>query len=161
MRWIHPTKKMISINLIGVGAVTANIRQKMNAVGGDRMGVDKLTRAAASTLLQEMKERIHQRGEDSTGYQIGTYSDSYMYTRRKKNRGSDRKVIGSLTGKMENSFIIDATAKGYALGFTNEEDFKKSQYLEQSQKKEIYKPQITEVEKVNDKVSEFIREELS
>lgn len=153
---------MISINLIGVGAVAANIRSKLNAVGGDHIGQDKLTRAAASTLLQEMKHRIHQRGEDSTGHQIGEYSKPYIRTRTKKyHRTGDPKVIASLTGKMENSFVIGATTKGYALGFTNEEDFNKSQYVEHTYKKDIYKPQDSEITLVNNAVNEFIKEELS
>lgn len=152
---------MISINFIGVGAVAERIRSKINAAGGDNIGRDKLTRAAASTLLQEMKVRIHERGEDSTGHQIGNYSPGYIRTRIKKNRGSSTKVIGSLTGKMELDFSIGATTKGYALGFTNDEDYKKSQHLEERYKKDIYKPQDREIGELNKQVGEFITEVFS
>jgi hypothetical protein len=153
---------MISINFIGVGAVSAKLRARINSIGGDAIGKDKLLRGAASTLLGNMKHRIHQEGKDSDGNQIGTYTPSYLKRRQGKpfNRTADPNVILSLTGKMENNFIIGATANGYGLGFTNEKDFQKSQWCEETYGKPIYKPTVQEVTDVQKNVEDFVNENL-
>lgn len=186
MRRLYPpttTKEMISINLIGVGATLARIKKKINDAGADAIAKEKLLRGVAGTLLADMKRRIHQDGRDSDGNAIGTYTPSYIkyrqfgykgtnFTRGKKkgqdrgdlnkkpNRSADPKVILSLTGKMENTFVIGATSTGYALGFTNDKDFQKSKWCEQTYNKPIYKPMIQEVDRVQSNALEYVRQQL-
>ena len=58
---------------------------------------DLYLRPVAIEMIPIMAERIHERGEDSNGEQIGTYSKKYMEVRKEFGRGSDTKVIASLT----------------------------------------------------------------
>jgi hypothetical protein len=130
-------------------------------------------RELATTMIAEVRERIHEKGLDSTGGKIGTYTPGYMkertgnfgnatrYSRGKNkdapkdagvftkgankgqprpryNRTSDTMVVASLTRQMENDFKVVATDKGYGLGYSNEENYNKSQYVEATYDKAIF-----------------------
>lgn len=110
--------------------------------------IDKMTRIQASTLLAVMRIRIHQDGIDSQGYPIGIYSPNYLKYRIEHNRGSDPKVILSLTRSMENSMELYPVEHGTGIGFSTRENWKKSKICEQIYKKRIYAPTIQEREMV-------------
>ena len=56
------------------------------------------------------------------------------------NRGSDPKVIISLTRKLENSYTaVAAGEKGYGISFLDQEDYNKSQWVEETYDKPIFK----------------------
>lgn len=104
-------------------------------------GQQNLMRTIAVSMLPVIHDRIHVQGLDANGSPIGTYSPGYVkYTRKKYNRGSDPKVILSLTRQMEQDFVSGpiATQNGYGLGFKNQANYDKSQYVEQTYKKKIY-----------------------
>jgi hypothetical protein len=95
-----------------------------------------VSRAVATALMPEIRERIHERGENSNGQQIGTYSNSYLRLReRKYNRTSDRDVVASLTRQLENSYVLAPQQKSYTienLGNKIPNDTKtKTDYLEE------------------------------
>lgn len=135
---------------------------------------DQVMRAVATNARAAMKRRIHIDGKDSEGKAIGKYSDAYMKLRTgnysnakrktkkkdagqftkgknvgkprpKYNRGSDTKVIASLTREMENDMVVVASQKGYGIGYLNAENFKKVGFLEHTYKKGIF--QLTPDEK--------------
>lgn len=54
------------------------------------------------------------------------------------NRTADTKVVVSLTRQMENDFKVVATDQGYGLGYSNEENFKKAGYVEETYGEEIF-----------------------
>ena len=102
-------------------------------------GQGNLLRALTVSMLPVVHDRIHERGEDAAGGQIGTYSPSYLkYTRPKYNRSNDPKVILSLTRQMENDFSAVAESDRYGLGFKNPLNFDKATWLEGTYKKKIY-----------------------
>jgi len=69
-------------------------------------------------LIPMITERIHERGMDADGRQIGTYSPAYLkYARKKAKRGPSPTVIVSLTRKLENSWAAVPTKNGYGIGF--------------------------------------------
>lgn len=86
--------------------------------------------AAASGVLAQVSYRIHTEGKRSNGSDIGSYSNSYMRTRVKNNRGSDRRVILSLTRQMENDFTVVSQGEATGLGFNNRTNFEKATYME-------------------------------
>lgn len=58
--------------------------------------------------------------------------------RPKYNRSSDNRVIISLTRQMENDFKIVATDQGYGLGYSNDENFKKAGWVEETYHEKIF-----------------------
>ena len=60
--------------------VFLNIEKKFNASLSPQ-NIDKLTREIAITTAANMRERIHEFGQDAKGSQIGTYTDEYMKVR--------------------------------------------------------------------------------
>lgn len=101
------TKEMIKISS-NISQVASSLHTRLNEFKGNIQ--DKVTRAVATTMLGEVKDRIHERGEKADGSQIGTYENEYLKRRQKKpyNRTGDSKIIFSLTRKMENEFSVIA-----------------------------------------------------
>lgn len=130
--------------------------------------LDKLSREIGITLAGEMRERIHERGEDSSGAQIGTYTPAYLRTRQQNyGRTADPKVILSLTRQMENDFTTGInnpdptkTPDGYGIGFKNDDDFKKSQWAEENYKKPIYKTTTTEKQFAHTIAEDFVNRQI-
>ena len=152
---------------------------------------DELTALQASTVMAEMRKRIHIEGKDSNDAQIGTYSPAYMKVRTglygdtktaksgvvktagvkskgankgsqraKYQRGSDTKVILSLTRQMEKSMILIPFKNGCGIGYATEESFKKSQWNELTYKKKIFYLTKKEREIAIAKGQEYINETL-
>ena len=106
---------------------------------------DELTRTQAVSLMAVMKDRIHVQGKDSNGNQIGTYTPAYIkYKRLSKGRGTDNKVILSLTRQMESGYQIEAIENGYAICFRTAEDMQKARWCEETYKKPIFAPTAEE-----------------
>lgn len=150
-----PQTKMNILFVSNIKEVTERLIKKLNSISNGGAVQDKMIREVAFTSAAEMRERIHERGQDASGAQIGTYSPSYLRTRVKKyNRTADPRVILSLTRQMENDFTSGAdnteptkTNKGYGIGFKNPVNFQKSQWCEETYGKPIYK--FTSNEKAN------------
>ncbi len=132
------------------------------------INIKELTALQASTIMAEMRKRIHVQGKDSNDTQIGVYTPAYMKVRTglysdakkakkgvksagkatkgankggeraKYQRGSDTKVILSLTRQMESDMVIIPFENGCGIGYTNETNFKKSQYNEKTYRKNIF-----------------------
>lgn len=106
---------------------------------------DELTRTQAVSLMAVMKDRIHVQGKDSNGQQIGTYTPAYIkYKRLSKGRGTDNKVILSLTRQMESGYVPEAIENGYAICFRTAEDMQKARWCEETYKKPIFAPTAEE-----------------
>jgi len=112
------------------------------------LDVDRMTRIQASTLLAVLRNRIHVDGLDSQGTPIGTYSPSYLAYRKDHKRGSDPKVILSLTRSMENSMELYPIENGTGIGFSTRENWQKAKWCEQTYGKLIYAPTLQERELV-------------
>ncbi len=106
---------------------------------------DELTRTQAVSLMAVMKDRIHVQGKDSNGNQIGTYTPAYIkYKRLSKGRGTDNKVILSLTRQMESGYVPEAIENGYAICFRTAEDMQKARWCEKTYDKPIFAPTAEE-----------------
>lgn len=92
---------------------------------------DKMLRTIALDTAATVKVRIHQEGKNSQDSDIGQYSNSYLKVREKNRRGTDKKVILSLTRQMENDFgIVAGSGSKYELGFKNPDNAQKAEWLE-------------------------------
>lgn len=107
--------------------VSANIQRKLERIKDK----EYLLRPVCFDLLELMKVRIHEKGQNSSGSQIGTYNIAYLRERQKKyKRDSSSKIIVSLTRQLENDWSVIATEKGYGIGFKNPFNLKKARWVE-------------------------------
>lgn len=113
--------------------VMANIDQSLKTI----FDPNYLLRPVAIEVLPMITERIHKDGQASDGTQIGTYSNGYLRTREKNNRGKDTKVIVSLTRQLENNWSVLETTNGYGIGFTNPFNADKLRWVEEMKGKVI------------------------
>jgi len=99
---------MITIKT-NISAVMASLAKKMN------MLTDKeyLLRPLAVEMIPVMTERIHQKGMDSKGAQIGTYSEGYMKVRTGQYGNSAKVTRGANKGKTKDS---GTTTRGANVG---------------------------------------------
>lgn len=125
--------------------------------------IDKVTRLQASTVMAVMRDRIHVQGRDSDGNMIGIYTPKYIkYTRNtpKYARGTDGKVILSLTRTMENAWSLFPIEGGTGIGFTTAELLQRSEYCQETYKKDIFAPTAEEYELANKIAADYIKEKL-
>lgn len=166
-----PTPTQTKMNILFVSnikEVTERLIKKLNSISNGGAVQDKMIREVAFTSAAEMRERIHERGQDASGAQIGTYSPQYLRTRVKKyNRTADPRVVLSLTRQMENDFTTGAdnseptkTNKGYGIGFKNPVNFQKSQWCEETYGKPIYRFTTNERANVPVIVKEYINKNV-
>lgn len=140
-----------------MAAVLSALDVKMSEID-----IDKMTRLQATSLLAVMRVRIHQDGIASDGSPIGTYTPAYVkYVRSKKGRGTDNKVILSLTRSMENSMEIYPITGGTGIGFSTKENWQKAKWCEETYGKAIYLPTAQETEMVNAIAEDYISKHLS
>lgn len=95
-------------------------------------------RAAAAAVLPVMRNRIFVEGKRADGSQIGVYKNSYLRTREKNKRGSDTKVILSLTRQLENDLSVINESNGAAIGFKNPEKAEIAVHLEEKYQAHIF-----------------------
>ena len=92
---------------------------------------ESVSRAAATAVMPEIRERIHVDGKNEKGAEIGEYSLSYLKLRQRKyNRTSDSKVVASLTRQLENSYILGVVGKeSYGISVATPLSFDKIKWL--------------------------------
>jgi hypothetical protein len=106
--------------------VLADVMSKVSSLANP----ETVSRAAASAVLPELRDRIHGEGKNENGAQIGTYSLSYLKLRQAKyNRTSDSSVVASLTRQLENSYILGADGKSYGISVATPLSFDKIKWL--------------------------------
>lgn len=117
---------------------------------------DSLLREISTTLLAEMRERIHEKGIKSDGTQIGTYSSDYLAFRIEQGKGSASNVTLFFTGQMQNDWKIVAQSEtAYGLGYSNKLNYDKSVWAEERYGT-IFAPTQDEVEQIETIAAEFI-----
>lgn len=119
---------------------------------------DKPMRAALSTVMAVQKPRIFQQGLDSSGAKIGSYSTdpiSISKNSQARNTGKTyfkggyseyKKAIGKNPGfvnlrntdQMMMDYGILANAGNWGFGFTNTENYDKSQWMQEKYDKDIF-----------------------
>jgi hypothetical protein len=177
--------------------VDSNISHVIRVISDELENIDvkKMTREQASTLMADMRKRIHQQGKASDGSAIGKYSKGYLavrsgvfqnsgkstkgkskgkiknagtHTKGAKqggkrimyNRGNDPKVILSLTRQMESDMILIPIENGTAIGYSNSDNFNKSQWAEKTYKKAIFSATVEEVNTVLEIGQKYINDSL-
>lgn len=92
--------------------------------------VDTLLRSIATSLLPEIRDRIHGEGKKADGSQIGTYTPEYLKRRIKHGKTASPKIILSYTRQMQNDFKVIPLQGSYGLGFSNPDDTNKAEWAQ-------------------------------
>lgn len=121
---------------------------------------DSLLREVSTTLLAEMRDRIHERGIKSDGTQIGTYSNTYLEYRIEQGKGSASNVTLFFTGQMQNDFSVAPVGENaYGLGYSNRLNLEKANWAE-DRFGIIFEPTEQEFQQIEDVAAEFITNTL-
>lgn len=126
--------------------------------------IDKMTRLQASSLMAEMRQRIHVKGLASDESPIGTYTPGYMKTRAKKGRNEGTKVVLSLTRAMENGMVLIPIDHGTGIGYTTSEQLQKARWNDKRtayDSREVFAPTGNEKKMVGDIARAYINEHIS
>lgn len=124
---------------------------------------DTLLRSIAFGMLPLTKKRIHEQGQRATGSPIGEYDNRYLQLRvNKYNRDSDRTIIFSLTGQMENNYkVVAISDKEYGLGFDNSLDANKSVWLADRFGNDIWQLSNSELDAMESIIQQFINDSFA
>lgn len=139
--------------------ITTNISKVLSSLASSfDLLKDKeyLLRPLAVETIPNMKDRIHKQGKatDETG--IGTYSTGYMRVREKNKRGTDTKIIVSLTRQLENDWAVLGTQTGYGIGFNNPVNKDKARWVEENKSKIIFNLSPAEKQYIRERLNELI-----
>jgi hypothetical protein len=144
--------------------VTTNFKQVLTSLGQsieEILNPNYLLRPVATEVLPMMTERIHQEGKDSSGNEIGTYSNGYLKQREKAGRGESKKVIVSLTRQLENNWSVIETPNGYGIGFTNPFNADKLRWVEEQKGKVISNLTTKEIDYAFERINELVADALN
>jgi len=108
-------------------------------------------------------------GKISKGKNKGKLKNAGSYTkgsskgsnRTRYNRGSDTKVILSLTRQMESDLAIVPVDNGYGIGYNNSENYNKAIWNEKRYRKEIFAVSEEEMKVVNQIADKYINEAIN
>jgi hypothetical protein len=115
----------------------------------------------ATSMLATTADRIFTQGKDASNSAIGEYSDGYMKQRKRMNYPSTNKVILQATRQMANDWSVISTGKSLGLGFKNSENANKSEYVESTYKKDIFKHTDQELQEVDLLIGKKIKQLLN
>ena len=141
-----------------IGQVTGAIAERLKVLRDK----EYLLRPVAFGLIDLMTKRIHIDGKASDGGQIGDYNNNYLKQRQRKpyNRTGDKKIIVSLTRKLENDCSVIATDKVYGIGFKNSFNLQKARWVEENKDKKIFNLTADEQAYATDYLNELIQTAL-
>lgn len=140
--------------------VTSNINEVLTKyianIENLQKEVNQITKECAVNALPILRSRVHTDGIKQDGSQIGTYKSSYLRTREKNNRGSDTKVVLSLTRQMESDLSVQAVDNNtFGIGFNNATNSNKAQWMKEKYG-DIYG--LTAEEKIQ--ITDFAKEQF-
>ena len=116
-----------------------------------------LERSIATSMLAVTADRIFDKGKDASNIQIGTYSKGYLKQRRKDGYPSSTKVILQATRQMVNDWSVIQSGKQLGLGFKNSANADKSEWVEATYKKDIFKHTENEKTLINKIVDKEVK----
>jgi len=109
----------------GISNTVVKLTSQMNRI----KSINPLLLKIALMLEQSNRERVHEKGENKDGSQIGSYSAATKKIKSKRRtvkgrgvapaRSNVSKVILSDTRTLENSYEVAPTQNGYDVGFNN------------------------------------------
>lgn len=147
-------------------AMETNLEYTINTISENlsNIDIDQMTRLQASSLMAEMRQRIHTKGLATDGNPIGTYTPGYMRTRQRHGRKEGDKVVLSLTRAMENSMVLIPIENGTGIGYTTAEQLQKAKWNDKRAaygSREIFAPTENERMMVEQIAQSFIEQHMN
>ena len=159
------TDKMLRTCAISVNdLMRKRIHQDGLAADGNAIGTYSPAYMKVRTGDYGNSKRVARGKNKGTLKNAGVFSKglSVLTARPQYNRTSDTKVVASLTRQMENDMKVIALNSGsYGIGYSNIENFKKSQYVESTYDKPIFSLTESEKQAVTDIVKTFLTDAVS
>ena len=118
---------------------------------------NSLERSIATSMLVVTADRIFDKGKDASNLDIGKYSKEYLKQRRKQGYPSSTKVILQATRQMANDWSVIQTGKQLGLGFKNSANADKSEWVEATYEKDIFKHTENEKQAINKLVEKEVK----
>lgn len=147
-------------------AMETNLEYTINTISDSlsNIDIDQMTRLQASSLMAEMRQRIHVKGLATDGNPIGTYTPGYMRVRQRHGRKEEGKVVLSLTRAMENSMVLIPIENGTGIGYTTAEQLQKAKWNDKRAaygSREIFAPTENERKMVEQIAQSFIEQHMN
>lgn len=121
---------------------------------------NKFEVSIATSMLAITSDRIFKQGKDADNTPIGNYSKSYLKKRIKSGYPSSRQVILQATRQMVNDFSVISTGSSLGLGFKNQANAEKSEYVESTYSKDIFKHTKSELDSLQGLIDKGIKKAL-
>ena len=143
-------------------SVYARMRKRVHVDGeaADGSQIGSYTKGYLTVRSGQFQNNRKQRGTGfvKAGKQKGEYTKGAKAGKKRVyyNRGTDRKVILSMTRQMENDMSVIPIPEGYAIGFSNPDNFQKAIWNETRYRKSIWKLSQEELKIVNDVVNDHL-----
>lgn len=115
----------------------------------------------ATNMLAVTADRIFTQGKDASNNAIGIYSLEYMKQRRRMNYPSSSKVILQATRQMANDWSVISAGNVLGLGFKNSANADKSEWVESTYEKEIFKHTNEELKQIDLLIGKKIKQLLN
>ncbi len=115
----------------------------------------------ATNMQAVTADRIFTQGKDASGGQIGLYSAGYIKQRQRDGYPPSRKVVLQATRQMANDWSVISTGNELGLGFKNKANAKKSEWVEDTYKKDIFKHTKEEIKLIDQLIGKKIKQVLN
>lgn len=122
---------------------------------------NKMELAVATSMLAVTSDRIFTQGKDANNSEIGNYSKGYLKQRQKEGYSSSKKVILQATRQMVNDFSVISNSNSLGLGFKNQFNADKSEWVEDTYDKDIFKHTQEEKDTLNKLVDKEVSKILN
>lgn len=157
----EPLLREVAVSMLPV--VRDRIHTQGIASDGSQIGTYSDSYMSVRTGVYKSNSAITKGKDKGKTRNVGVFTkgENKGESRPNFNRTADSKVILSLTRQMESDFSVQATEKGYGLGFNNSLNFDKSQWVEATYKKPIYPLTSSEKEQVIEIASTFTNNRLN
>jgi hypothetical protein len=150
-------------------AVLPELKKRVHVQGKDSSGSQIGTYSKSYMVLRtgayQNAKRVSKGSNKGKLKDAGTFTDrtgedKVGKPRPKYNRTSDTKVVASLTRQMENDLSVMPAGQGYGIGYNNPFNYQKSQWVEETYKKDIWELTKEEKELAIHVANEFVKQTL-
>lgn len=127
--------------------IETNLGEVLNDLSARLTSVEtnRLTRIQATTLMAEIRQRVHVRGQAADGRDIGTYSPRFLPVRQRWHRTEGSRVVVSLSRAMENAMVIIPLSDGTGIGYATARELEKARHAERYWGRPLFRPSEEEL----------------
>ena len=124
---------------------------------------NRLELSIASSMQTSTADRIFNQGKAADGSGIGTYSDGYLKTRAKRGLSGSKVILisGEFQTGMKDDWSVINTGNKVGLGFKNDFNGDKSEWVEETYSKVIFDHTTAELAQIDTLVDKEVKKILN